>query len=91
MLMYQMLLAIPYLLISCYVYGSVYCASYVRMCEWFFECSMRALVGFHGVGWPVRWRHLSATWPISTAEMSLSAHWELSQSVTDKRGTVHVI
>ena len=24
-------------------------------------------------------------WPISTAEMSLSAHWELSQSVTDTR------
>ena len=61
------------------------------MCEWFFECTMRALVGFRGVGWPVRWRHLSATWPISTAEISLSAHWELSQSVTDTRGTVHVI
>ena len=29
--------------------------------------------------------------PISTAEMSLSAHWELSQSVTDTCGTVHVI
>ena len=23
--------------------------------------------------------------------MSLSAHWELSQSVTDTRGTIHVI
>ena len=53
-----LLLAIPYLL-SCYVYGSVYCSLYVRMCEWFFECTMRALVGFRGVGWPVRWRHLS--------------------------------
>ena len=30
-------------------------------------------------------------WPISTAEMSLSVHWELSQSVTDTRGMVHVI
>ena len=30
-------------------------------------------------------------WPISTAEMSLSAHWELSQSVTDTCGTVPVI
>ena len=30
-------------------------------------------------------------WPISTAEMSLSAHWELSQSVTDTCGMVHVI
>ena len=48
-----------YLVSSCYVYGSVYCALYVRMCEWFFECTMRALVGFHGVGWPVRCRHLS--------------------------------
>ena len=54
----RLLLAIPYLL-SCYVYGSVYCALYVRMCEWFFECTMRALVGFRGVGWPVRWHHLS--------------------------------
>ena len=54
----RLLLAIPYLL-SCYVYGSVYCALYVRMCEWFFECTMRVLVGFRGVGWPVRWRHLS--------------------------------
>ena len=48
-----------YLVSSCYVYGSVYCALYVRMCEWFFECTMRALVGFRGVGWPVRCRHLS--------------------------------
>ena len=48
-----------YLVSSCYVYGSVYCALYVRMCEWFFECTMWALVGFRGVGWPVRCRHLS--------------------------------
>ena len=48
-----------YLVYSCYVYGSAYCALYVRMCEWFFECAMRALVGFRGVGWPVRWCHLS--------------------------------
>ena len=48
-----------YLVSSCYVYRSVCCALYVRMCEWFFECAMRALVGFRGVGWPVRWRHLS--------------------------------
>ena len=32
-----------------------------------------------------------AGWPISTAEMSLSTHWELSQPVTDTCGTVHVI
>ena len=76
---------------ACTLCGSVYCASYVRMCEWFFECTMRVLVGFRGVGWPVRWRHLSATWPISTAEMSLSVHWELSQSVIDTLGTVRVI
>ena len=57
-----LLLVIPYLLsfqLFQYVYGSVYCALYVRMCEWFFECTRRELVGFCGVGWPVRWRHLS--------------------------------
>ena len=81
-----------YLVSSCYVYGSVYCALYVRMCEWFFECTMRALVGFRGCWLACKMSPLEqGDWPISTAEMSLSVHWELSQSVTDTRGTVHVI
>ena len=30
-------------------------------------------------------------WPISTTEMSLSAHWELSLSVIDTLGPLRVI
>ena len=37
----------------------VVCAYVCALCIWFFVCAMRALVGFRGVGWPVRWRQLS--------------------------------
>ena len=37
----------------------IVCAYVCALCIWFFVCAMRALVGFRGVGWPVRWRQLS--------------------------------
>ena len=67
-------------------------------CMCVYVCAMVLCMCFEGTG-GLPWCWLACKiapverggWPISTAEMSLSAHWELSQSVTDTCGTVHVI
>ena len=59
---------------------------------WLFVRAMTALVGCSVVLVGLKMALVEpGDWPISTMEMSLSAHWELSQSVIDTLGSVRVI